>query len=61
MKEAVKNCPYSLFIFDEIELMPKGVFDPIVSLLDHHSDLEDHDFSKSVFIFLSNSAGTDPL
>ncbi|XP_029712596.1 torsin-like protein [Aedes albopictus] len=59
VKEAVKNCPYSLFIFDEIELMPKGVFDPIVSLLDHHSDLEDHDFSKSVFIFLSNSAGAE--
>lgn len=59
VKETVKNCPQSLFIFDEIEKMPTGVFDKIVSLLDHHSSMKDYNFSKSIFIFLSNSAGVE--
>ncbi|EAT44169.1 AAEL004448-PA [Aedes aegypti] len=59
VKQTVKNCPYSLFIFDEIERMPTGVFDSIVSLLDHHSALKGFDFTKSIFIFLSNSAGIE--
>nr|XP_029734007.1 torsin-like protein isoform X2 [Aedes albopictus] len=59
VKETVKKCEYSLFIFDEIEKMPTGVFDSIVSLLDHHSYLKGYDFSKAIFIFLSNSAGAE--
>ncbi|KXJ74886.1 hypothetical protein RP20_CCG012492 [Aedes albopictus] len=59
VKETVKKCEYSLFIFDEIEKMPMGVFDSIVSLLDHHSYLKGYDFSKAIFIFLSNSAGAE--
>lgn len=59
VKQTVKNCPYSLFIFDEIEKMPGGVFDSIVSLLDHHSALKGYNFSKAIFIFLSNSAGVE--
>ncbi|XP_065092255.1 torsin-like protein [Ochlerotatus camptorhynchus] len=59
VKRTVKNCPQSLFIFDEIEKMPTGVFDDIVSLLDHHSSMKEYDFSKAIFIFLSNSAGVE--
>lgn len=59
IKQAVQDCPFSLFIFDEIEKMPEGVFDSIVSLLDHHSSMKGYDFSKAIFIFLSNSAGVE--
>lgn len=59
VKQTVKDCPRSLFIFDEIEKMPGGVFDGIVALLDHHSSMKGYDFSKSIFIFLSNSAGVE--
>lgn len=59
VKQTVKKCPQSLFIFDEIESMPTGVFDEIVSLLDHHASNKDYDFSKAIFIFLSNSAGAE--
>lgn len=59
IKQAVKKCPNSLFIFDEIEKLKPGVFDAIVNLLDHHSSLKGYDFSKAIFIFLSNSAGKE--
>lgn len=59
VKQTVRNCPQSLFIFDEIEKMPAGIFDEIVALLDHHSSMKDYDFSKAIFIFLSNSAGAE--
>ncbi|XP_058838269.1 torsin-like protein isoform X2 [Topomyia yanbarensis] len=55
IKEAVKKCPHSLFIFDETQKMPKGAFDSIVTLLDHHYSHKGYDFSKAIFIFLSNS------
>lgn len=57
IKNAIKDCPYSLFVFDEIEKLKPGVFDAIVNLLDHHSSLKGYDFTKAIFIFLSNSAG----
>ncbi|XP_058465250.1 torsin-like protein isoform X4 [Malaya genurostris] len=59
IKEAVRSCPNSLFVFDETQKMPKGAFDSIVTLLDHHSSYKGYDFSKAVFIFLSNSAGVE--
>lgn len=59
VKQSVKKCPYSLFIFDEIEKLKPGVFDAIVNLLDHHSSQKGYDFSKAIFIFLSNSAGKE--
>ncbi|XP_062565380.1 torsin-like protein isoform X2 [Armigeres subalbatus] len=59
VKQTVKNCEYSLFIFDEIEKMQSGVFDTIVALLDHHSSLKGYNFTKAIFIFLSNSAGIE--
>lgn len=27
IKSSVKNCPYSIFLFDEVDKMPKGVLD----------------------------------
>lgn len=39
--------------------MPQGVFESIVSLLDHRSNIEGTDFRKSIFIFLSNAGGIE--
>lgn len=39
--------------------MPEGVFESITSLLDHHSHINGVDFRKAIFIFLSNSGGTE--
>uniref|UniRef100_A0A336K870 CSON001228 protein n=1 Tax=Culicoides sonorensis TaxID=179676 RepID=A0A336K870_CULSO len=54
---AIKMCPMSMFIFDEVDAMPIGVFDTITSLLDHHEKVNGLDFRKAVFIFLGNTGG----
>lgn len=59
VKEKVKKCPRSLFIFDEVDKMPAGIFESIASLLDHHSNLNGYDFSKAIFIFLTNTGGVE--
>lgn len=57
--KAVKSCSRSLFVFDEVDKMPEGVFESITSLLDHHSHINGIDFRQSIFIFLSNAGGTE--
>ncbi|XP_058125784.1 torsin-like protein isoform X2 [Anopheles ziemanni] len=59
IKRAVATCPKSLFIFDEVEKMPAGLFDSIVTLLDNHAYTKELDFRQSIFIFLSNVAGPE--
>ncbi|KFB39790.1 hypothetical protein ZHAS_00007156 [Anopheles sinensis] len=59
IKSAVARCPKSLFIFDEVEKMPAGLFDSIVTLLDNHAYTKELDFRQSIFIFLSNVAGPE--
>ncbi|XP_053662937.1 torsin-like protein [Anopheles marshallii] len=59
IKVAIAKCPQSLFIFDEVEKMPSGLFDAIVGLLDHHAYTKQLDFRQSIFIFLSNVAGPE--
>lgn len=55
----VRDCERSLFIFDEVDSMPKGVFDTITALFDHHERIDGVDFRKSIFIFLSNHGGVE--
>lgn len=52
---SVKDCPRSLFIFDEMDKMPYGLIDVLKPYLDHHHEVEGLDFRKSIFIFLSNA------
>ncbi|XP_040169781.1 torsin-like protein [Anopheles arabiensis] len=59
IKAAVAKCPNALFIFDEVEKMPPGLFDSIVALLDNHAYTKALDFRKAIFIFLSNVAGPE--
>lgn len=39
--------------------MPEGVFESLASLLDHHKHVNNIDFRKSIFIFLTNSGGPE--
>lgn len=59
IKDAIKICPKSLFIFDEVDDMPPGVFDTITSLLDHHETVNKLNFRQAIFIFLSNTGGVE--
>lgn len=53
----VKSCSKSLFIFDETDKMPEGIFESVTSLLDHHKQLNGIDYRQSIFIFLTNTGG----
>lgn len=59
IRDALSKCPRSLFIFDEVEKMPSGIFDAITSFLDHNYHVNGVDYSKSTFLLLSNSAGVE--
>ncbi|KAI8035473.1 torsin-like protein [Drosophila gunungcola] len=54
----LRNCPRSLFIFDEVDKMPSGVFDTLASLVDYNAFADGTDNTKAIFIFLSNTAGS---
>uniref|UniRef100_A0A0K8U3J1 Torsin-like protein n=1 Tax=Bactrocera latifrons TaxID=174628 RepID=A0A0K8U3J1_BACLA len=53
----ITDCPRSLFIFDEVDKMPAGVFESLASLVDYNALPNKLDGSKAIFIFLSNLAG----
>ncbi|XP_062140270.1 torsin-like protein [Drosophila sulfurigaster albostrigata] len=57
VRESIQKCPRSLFIFDEVDKMPAGVFDTLTSLIDYAGYAKDADYTKAIFIFLSNTAG----
>ena len=55
---AIKKCPRSYFIFDEVDKMPSRVFDTTATLLDNHdANLHGLNFKQAIFIFISNSGG----
>jgi torsin-1 len=56
---AIDKCPYSIFVFDEVDKMPEGIFDSISSILDHHSLVRGKDFKRAMFIFLTNYGGEE--
>jgi hypothetical protein len=37
-------CDRSLFVFDEVDKMPKGVLDAVKPFLDYHEDINGVDF-----------------
>ncbi|KRZ76027.1 Torsin-like protein [Trichinella papuae] len=59
IKGNVSTCQYSLFIFDEVDRMPPGVLDAIKPFLEYTQMVDGVDFTKSIFIFLSNVGGSD--
>ncbi|KAI4500680.1 hypothetical protein M0802_004272 [Mischocyttarus mexicanus] len=54
IKNALKACPTSLFVFDEVDKMPEGLLNAIVPFLDYNSWTRDTK-NKGIFIFLSNT------
>ncbi|XP_062596152.1 torsin-1A-like [Saccostrea cucullata] len=59
VESSVKECPQSLFIFDEIDKMPPGIIDTLKPYLDYYEQLSGTDYRKSMFLFLSNTAGEE--
>jgi hypothetical protein len=40
----VTQCARSLFVFDEVDKMPKGVLDAVKPFLDYHEQIDGIDF-----------------
>lgn len=57
VRKLLNDCPRSLFIFDEVDKMPSGIFDTLASLADYNAFSDGTDNTKAIFIFLSNTAG----
>lgn len=57
VRTSIENCPRSLFIFDEVDKMPTGVFEALTSLVDYNTYVNGQDTTQAIFIFLSNTAG----
>lgn len=51
----VKQCPRSLFIFDEVDKVPAGLMNSMKPFLEHYHEIDGIDYRKSIFIFLSNT------
>lgn len=59
IEDAIKACQRSIFVFDEVDKMPSGVFESIASILDYHSNFGTIDFRQAIFIFLTNAGGIE--
>lgn len=57
--EHLKACPRSIFIFDEVEKIPKSTLDVLVPFIDYHPKIRGADATQAIFIFLSNTGGTE--
>lgn len=57
--KGIDKCPYSIFVFDEVDKMPPGIFDSISAILDNHKLVKNRDFRKAIFIFLTNYGGEE--
>lgn len=54
VEESVKKCPRSVFIFDEIDKVPPGIIDKIKPYLDYQPKINNVDYRRAVFLFLTN-------
>ncbi|KAM7537698.1 hypothetical protein Aperf_G00000063319 [Anoplocephala perfoliata] len=57
VREGVKQCAYSMFVFDEVHKMPPGLLDALVPFLGHTESIGGVDYRKAIFIFIGNSGG----
>ena len=53
----VSACGKSLFVFDEMDKLPKGLVDVLTPFVDHHLEVDGVDYRHSIFLFLSNVGG----
>lgn len=59
IEEAISSCQRSIFVFDEVDKMPSGVFESIATVFDYHSTFGKIDFRQAIFIFLTNAGGNE--
>ncbi|BHF62786.1 chaperone cofactor-dependent protein refolding [Sparganum proliferum] len=57
IRKAVASCGVSIFVFDEVDKMPRGVLNALVPFLGFSNSIDGLDFRRSIFIFLGNSGG----
>lgn len=58
LKGNITNCERQLFIFDEVDKMPPGVLNAIKPMIDYRNMVDGVDYTKAVFIFLSNTGAS---
>ncbi|KAF6772999.1 hypothetical protein AHF37_08093 [Paragonimus kellicotti] len=58
LRDAVAQCPFSMFVFDEMHIMPDGILDVLAPLLEFRESVDGVDFRRSIFLFLSNAGGS---
>uniref|UniRef100_A0A671WHY6 Torsin family 1 n=1 Tax=Sparus aurata TaxID=8175 RepID=A0A671WHY6_SPAAU len=59
IKYNVSNCERSMFIFDQMDQMDPSLIDTIKPYLDNYNNLDGVSYRKAIFIFLSNTGGTN--
>ncbi|CAG2192274.1 TOR1 [Mytilus edulis] len=57
IEDKVKQCGQSMFIFDEVDKLSPELLNILKPYLDHHEHIDNNVYRKSIFIFLSNTAG----
>ncbi|XP_052076353.1 torsin-1A-like [Mytilus californianus] len=57
IEDKVKQCERSMFIFDEVDKLSPDLINILKPYLDHHEHIDNIDYRKAIFIFLSNTAG----
>lgn len=58
IKSKAEECNRSIFIFDEVEKMPKGILSVLRPFIDSHESVGGIDYRNTIFIFLSNVGGS---
>ncbi|XP_043941175.1 torsin-3A isoform X2 [Protopterus annectens] len=58
IRDVVLSCHQSLFIFDEAEKLPPGLLEIVKPYLNHYENVDGVDYRRSIFLFLSNLAGS---
>ncbi|XP_059474941.1 torsin-1A [Neocloeon triangulifer] len=57
VKSVISKCNRSIFVFDEIDMMPPKLIDAIHPYIDYHDNVNGVDPRHAIFIFLSNKGG----
>ncbi|XP_052077993.1 torsin-1A-like [Mytilus californianus] len=60
IERGVQKCKRSLFIFDEVDEMPKGLMNTIAPFMDYYQNIDGVNYRQSIFLFISN-IGTNAL
>jgi len=55
--KAVKRCPRALIVLDEVDRLPSNLVDALTPFHEYETKVDGVDFSKAIFLLLSNIAG----